>query len=202
MAAAAQTDGHADGEDAAAAESPVRSRTRAAIVQTAITVWSRDFSASLTEIAEAAEVARSTLHRYFPDRPSLLAQAHSAAVERIEDAYSVAASGQTRAIDELTASIRASVAAGDAVVFLYADPARFAELPHWGSDEEEGQAEVLALISRAQADGDLAPDLDPPWILTVLYSLLYAGAEAVAQGQLAPHAAGDLVTRTFLRGVS
>ena len=54
------------------AESGARHRTRRAIVEAAIGVISDNPTAPLSEIAEAAGVGRSTLHRYFPERTDLL----------------------------------------------------------------------------------------------------------------------------------
>src|SRR5687767_4699401 len=57
---------------ASSQDTPVRRRTRRAIVDAAVRMWARDFAAPLSAIAEQAAVSRSTLHRYFPDRPALL----------------------------------------------------------------------------------------------------------------------------------
>lgn len=52
-------------------ESGARGRTRRAILGAAASVLSRRRDATLADIA-AAEVGRSTLQRYFPDREMLL----------------------------------------------------------------------------------------------------------------------------------
>ena len=53
-------------------ESATRTRTRQAILAAAVTVFARDPSAALGEVAAAAGVGRTTLHRYFPERSDLL----------------------------------------------------------------------------------------------------------------------------------
>src|SRR5918995_1052203 len=65
--------------------SGVRDTTRRAILGAAASVLARDRAATLAEIAEAAGVGRSTLHRHFADREELVAAA-------VED--SLAALGQ------------------------------------------------------------------------------------------------------------
>ena len=45
-----------------------RTRTRRAILEAAMVVLAENGTASLADIASAAEVGRSTLHRYFPER--------------------------------------------------------------------------------------------------------------------------------------
>ena len=49
-----------------------RSRTRRAILDAAMSVLAENPTASLGDIAAAAEVGRSTLHRYFAERSDLL----------------------------------------------------------------------------------------------------------------------------------
>src|SRR5882757_6373178 len=49
-----------------------RSRTRRAILDAAMSVLAEQPTASLGDIAAAAEVGRSTLHRYFAERSDLL----------------------------------------------------------------------------------------------------------------------------------
>ncbi|MEU1179064.1 helix-turn-helix domain-containing protein [Streptomyces sp. NPDC005820] len=47
--------------------------TRRAILDAAITLLATDPTASLSEVAAAAGVGRTTVHRYFPERSDLLA---------------------------------------------------------------------------------------------------------------------------------
>ena len=48
-------------------------RTRDAIISAAIETWAEDSRATLAQIADAAGMGRSTVHRYFADRNELLA---------------------------------------------------------------------------------------------------------------------------------
>lgn len=68
---------------------PVRGRaqrTRNAILRAAVTLLSQNPAASLGEIADAANVARSTLHRYFPERTGLIEALHTFAEGEINAA--------------------------------------------------------------------------------------------------------------------
>lgn len=178
--------------------SGVRQRTRRAILDAAIALWSRDFSASLGDIAERAAVSRSTLHRYFPERQALVDAALAEAVAAIEREGEKALVGCRTAVDELSALMRAGIDNGDAILFLFSDPNRFAGNPYWDESEDE---DVLGVITRAQAEGGIAADVTPGWILGVFYSLIYTAAEAIASDQLPRHRAVDVAVRTFLHGV-
>src|SRR5919112_916010 len=76
------------------ARAGVRSRTRRAILGAAASVLARDRSATLANIAEAAEVGRSTLHRYFPDREGLLEAVVEDSLETLDRAVAEAALDQ------------------------------------------------------------------------------------------------------------
>lgn len=180
-------------------ESGVRRRTRAAVVNAAIVVWARDWSASLAEIADHAAVSRSTLHRYFPDRQSLVDAARDRALGAIEDAASRGrCDSSATAAAELQALLRATIEVGDAVIYLFADPARFAEV--WAEDDDD-HADLREIVVRAQEEGAVAADVSPDWVISVFYSLVYIAAEAIAAGTLPHHRAGDVAVRTFFGGV-
>lgn len=65
-----------------------RGRTRQAILEAARMALAEDPSASLSDIAAVAQVARSTVHRYFPERSelisSLVEHVHELRVDAIE----------------------------------------------------------------------------------------------------------------------
>lgn len=186
---------------AEAADTAVRRRTRAAILGAAVTVWARDFGSPVSDIADHAGVSRSTLHRYFPDRQALIDQAFDAAYEEIQAASVLATKQATTAREELEGHIRASVQTGDAILFLFSDPNRFASREGVHGDPY-ADPESLELIRRAQDEGSVDPGLDPQWVLGTFYSLVYLAAEMVATGALPVHRAGDLAARTLFAGVS
>src|SRR5690625_4779956 len=66
--------------------SGVRARTRKAILDAAASVLARNRAATLADIAAAADVGRTTLHRYFPDRNTLLRELTSDSGEALDRA--------------------------------------------------------------------------------------------------------------------
>lgn len=175
----------------------VRQRTRRAILEAAVSVWARDFSASQGEIADRAAVSRSTLHRYFPDRQTLIEAARADALARIEAECERAVAHATTSLETLEGLLRASVRRGDAVIFLFSDPQRF---PDW-AEEGYSDPESLEIIAAAQAEGSLAEDLDPQWVLGMFYAVVYTAAEMVASEALSLDRASDCAVRSLLHGV-
>ncbi|OLF10366.1 hypothetical protein BU204_31680 [Actinophytocola xanthii] len=179
----------------------MRQRTRRAVLDAALSLWSRDFSAPLGDIADRAQVSRSTLHRYFPDRQALVDAALVDAIETIERVSEKATANCATAAEELDALMRAMVDVGDLILFLFSDTDRFTGNPHWDSDDEDEQ-ELATLITRAQQEGALADDVAPDWAVGCFYSLVFAAASSISAGTLPRHRAADLAVRTFLHGLA
>ncbi|NUU25104.1 MAG: TetR/AcrR family transcriptional regulator [Streptomycetaceae bacterium] len=182
------------------AESGTRSRTRRAIISAAATVLARDRRATLAEIAQAAEVGRSTLHRYFADRDELVRAAALDSIVLIEEAVLGAAVTEGPPADAMRRLVTGLVGTGDRLLFFFGDPNLVAELPDDGDDQTERL--VLDLIERGQAAGVFDPDVSAAWIMSVLWALVYTGAEAVQQGMVPRHGVTAHVIRTLENGIS
>ena len=168
------------------------------MLDAAAAVWARDFSASLSAIAERAEVSRSTLHRYFTDRQALvdaLLLDSLALLASLGDRVTTGAS----AMDTLEQYLRTGVEIGDRVIFLFSDPHRFTGNPHWA--EDDGDDGMRALVERARTEGTIAEELPTSWAIAVYYSLLYTAAE-VSNQDLPRHVAADLAVQSFRRSMA
>jgi len=100
------------------AESGTRARTRQAIIAAAASVFAEHPSASLSDIAAAADVARSTLHRYFADRAELINALADHAIERGDAAVADAAVDDGPAEDALRRLARSYFDLGPLMTFL------------------------------------------------------------------------------------
>jgi AcrR family transcriptional regulator len=182
-------------------DTSVRRRTRRAVVEAAVRLWARDFAAPLSDVAEAAGVSRSTLHRYFADRAALIDACLASAGEAFDGLDQRSPTGSP--LDELCRQIEQVVPLGHWVLFVWGDPARFADHP-LGSHlfSEEATAPTLALVEQGQAAGDIDPDVPAPWLVNVYYSLLYGAAEFVVQGKLSAPEAARLAIRALRGGIS
>jgi AcrR family transcriptional regulator len=187
-------------------DTPVRRRTRRAIVDAAVHTWARDFAAPLSAIAEHAAVSRSTLHRYFPDRTALLDACLRTALEVFGQASPCDEVPHTApeppALDQLLNQLESVVRLGDWVLFLWTDPTRFAGHP-LADDLVGGEDDAtLALIRRGQAEGSLDPEAPADWLLGVYYSVLYCAAEQAVRGAMPAHEAGRLAVRALRGGIT
>ncbi|MFE2291393.1 TetR/AcrR family transcriptional regulator [Streptomyces sp. NPDC059452] len=189
----------------ASMESGTRSRTRRAILGAAAEVLARDRAATLADIAEAAEVGRSTLHRYFPDRDVLVKAAVADAYLVIQQSIQDAAVDEGPPLEALRRLVAAMVDTGDRMVFLYGDSRVLEDFGE--GDEEAGDGPdsvsrmMTGLIERGQADGVFAPDLAVQWVQDTLWALVYAGCDAAGRGVLPRHGVAVAVMRMLENGI-
>ncbi|MFF0309352.1 TetR/AcrR family transcriptional regulator [Streptosporangium sp. NPDC004379] len=183
-------------------ESGTRSRTRRAILGAAASVLARDRGATLADIAEAAQVGRSTLHRYFPDRKVLVDAAVTDSFQVVERSTAGAAIDQGPPLEAMRRLIAAMVDVGDRLAFLFGDPRVLEEATGcFDFEPDPSVPTTLGLIERGQAEGVFDPGLGAEWIQQVLWALVYTGWEAAEKGQLPRHGVTPAVIRTFENGV-
>lgn len=167
------------------------------LLQTATSVLLKDPTAALGDVAKAAGVGRTTLHKRFPTRTALVRAVANDALDLIDSVSSHVDFSRDDAIEDLITRL---VALGPRVEFLLRFPGleRDAELR---SRIEEMDRPVLDLITRLQGSR-LRADLPAWWILHTLYAGLFNAWEAISYGRLAPLDAPRFVLTTVFEGVA
>ncbi|MCX2968891.1 MULTISPECIES: TetR/AcrR family transcriptional regulator [Streptomyces] len=175
-------------------------RTRRAILDAALAVLTEDRTASLSEIARAAEVGRSTLHRYFPDRAALVSALFEDASQATARTIEEAALDRGTPAEALRRLVPALFELGPRVNFLF-NETQVTDAT-WDTEAwEKAHWPVGALYERGRAQGYFDTGIDVDWFIRCLWYLTSAGWEAMGEGVLAKHEAVARVTRTLERGV-
>lgn len=181
-------------------ESGTRSRTRRAILGAAAEVLAQDRAATLAEIAKAAQVGRSTLHRYFPDRDVLVQAAIADAYLVIQQSVQDAAVGDGPPLEGLRRLVAALVGTGGRLLFLYGDP-RVLDGFDAGDESDSVAQMVTDLIGRGQAEGVFDPTVSVEWIQDTLWALVYTGCDSAGRGVLPRHGVAAAVIRMLENGI-
>lgn len=182
------------------ARSGTRNRTRRAILRAACSVLARRWSATLGEIADAAEVSRTTLHRYFPDRETLIRAAVDDAVEAVGSSTAAASIEDGTPAEAMRRLVAAMVEVGDRLMFLFGDP-RVLEVCGVNRADAPLEDAVVSLVRRGQDEGAFDPGVSPVWIRHVLWALVYTGLEEAESGRLPRHGVATTVIRTLEHGI-
>ncbi|MFH8293620.1 TetR/AcrR family transcriptional regulator [Streptomyces sp. NPDC018059] len=174
-------------------------RTVRTILEVAERVLSEDPTASLGQIATAAGVARTTIHRRFSSREALIDAMAGFAYRQVADAIE-AGRPQTApplvALHQITANV---VQIKSAWRFTIGDQVPAA--PEAAAVREGIFDACLKLLDRAQQAGVLRADIDLIWARRVYHLLLEQAAEELAVRGGDPDAFAETVVNTLLHGL-
>jgi AcrR family transcriptional regulator len=187
--------------DVAAPVSATRRRTRQAILSAAALAFARDRDATLPDIADAASVGRTTLHRYFPERQMLIEATIDDSISAINWSIADAALGEGSPREAMRRAVAAMVAVGDRLVFLFGDP-RVLEKHRPAQSRVPAGDPVLDLIRRGQAEGVFDSEFSAEWIQHALWVLVYRAWEDADAGLLPRHGVAGTVIRTLEKGIN
>jgi TetR/AcrR family transcriptional repressor of lfrA len=156
-------------------EGGARSRTRNAILDAAMSVLADNPTASLGDIAAAAAVGRSTLHRYFAERTDLLYALARHVHDLSNAAIEHAEPDCGPAVEALRRVVECQLDLGPIVPFIYNEPTIAAD-PELAALLDTGDEVIVDVLNRASMRGSAGP---PDWPRLVFWALLNAGYEAV-----------------------
>lgn len=176
-----------------------RRGARPSLLDVAAEVLVSDPAASLAEVAQAAGIGRTTLHKHYATRDDLLCAVGHRAIDLWEQAVA-GAGGSDDPDGGLRALIAAMIPIGPQLAFLWRTPA-FDHRHELGERWLAVETRCQAVLKRAQDRGCLAAGVPDWWPLQMLYSVVYVAAESIWSGKLAPLDAPGLALGTFLNGL-
>lgn len=137
-----------------------RERTRRAILDAAMTVLADNATASLSDIAATADVGRSTVHRYYPERSDLLRalarHVHEltiAAIDRADPMHGPVDAALRRVVES-------QLDLGPIVLFVYSEPTILAD-PELAAYLDSGDDAIVEVLNRASVDRPEYPQGGP-----------------------------------------
>lgn len=151
-------------EHTAAAE-----RTRRAIILAGIEVLANNASAPLAEIAEAAEVSRSTFHRYFPNRAALKAAISEVAEQNWQQAITAARLEEGKGLEAFRRLCTELMNSLDVLIWWMTELGEIEDM-----EESPEDRMITAAITRGHQDGSIDPQLSVEWISNMVWAVLYA----------------------------
>ncbi|MCU1701260.1 MAG: hypothetical protein JWR34_7323 [Mycobacterium sp.] len=152
-----------------------RSRTRKAILDAAMSVLATNPVASLADIATAADVGRSTLHRYFAERSDLLRALARHVHELSNAAIEHAEPDCGPPVEALRRVVECQLDLGPIIPFVFNEPTILAD-PELAALLDTGDEVIVDVLNRVSTRGSAGP---PDWPRLVFWALLEAGYLAI-----------------------
>ncbi|MEU1171020.1 TetR/AcrR family transcriptional regulator [Streptomyces microflavus] len=145
-------------------------RSVRAILEAAETVLAEDPGASMEQIAEAAGLARTTVHRRFANRQALVQALAASAKEQLTAALDDAHLETAPPLVALHRATANTLRVKGAWQYTLGNPLALNDTAKevWS----EINTRSLAFLARAQREGVLAPDADLEWTRRVYYALV------------------------------
>lgn len=174
-------------------ETGARSRTRQAILVAAVRTLAADPSASLGDVAEAAGVGRTTLHRYFPERSDLVAGVTEECARSVVAAHDRARLDDGTGREALLRLCREYFDLGDVLALVFHGVVALDAGVVPGDDGEAS----LRVCARGHDDGSIDPAQPAAWIVNVLWCALYSGWSWTQETGASRHDTLELLLRSL-----
>ena len=158
--------------------------TRETVLRAAAALLAADSGASLAEIATAAGVGRTTVHRAFPTRSDLLTALALDAVDRLREAISSARLDEGSAPEAVERVVETVLPLADELRFLEAGPEVW-DLPELQDAWWDITASLDALVERGQREGTLRPDVPAEVVVEAFVGMLWGVWQGVHDGRVA-----------------
>jgi AcrR family transcriptional regulator len=172
--------------------SPTIAATPVHVLDTAAAVFAKDPAASLSQVAGAAGIGRTTLHKQFPTRHDLLVAVAARALD-ITESVTAAARDDPDPLRRLVVDL---LPYGAYMTLLMQQPEVFSEEAIIARTDA-----TIAPIAAIVASAGTSRSVPDWWLSRSLHALLFTAWDLVQFGWLAPRDAPDLVLSTFTRGV-
>jgi AcrR family transcriptional regulator len=185
---------------ASPARRPPLDRSRDAVVQLATQLLVESPGLSLSDLATAMGIGRTTLHRMFPTRVAVQLAIADSAIDLIAAGYGEAELDTGDAVEALERAVRVLIPLGPQLMFLLQSGV-IGDDPETEARAREVDRPLLAVIERAGQDRTVDLGLPEGWALETFYGVVFVAWEQIQLGELAPTHAPALVIRTWLNGV-
>jgi len=177
----------------------LRLSSRDAIIEAAFSVFSKNPSAALSEVAERAGVGRATLHRYFASRDDLMRALSNIAIKEMDDAVEKACADVKSYSEVARLALQALIPLGDRHGFLALEGET--DDPELQAAYAKEQRETAEMVDAAKGEGLFDTAVPTSWIVQAYDHLMYAGWESVKAGETTQDQAASLAWRTLIYGL-
>lgn len=164
-------------------------------------VLARAPGSSMQEIATAAGVSRTTLHRAFGDRETLVERVSAHGLAECERLFDVAGIDDAPVLEALDRLLDSALVFAKAYALLFAEPYVY-RVPRLVEEIKTQDERLGRFFARGQTDGVFRPDLPSRWLAYSVGAQLEAVWWAIEDGHIGSREAPRLLRATVLGGIA
>ena len=177
----------------------IRLSSKDAIIEAGFTVFNKDPSASLSQIADVAGVGRATLHRHFPNRDDLIKTLAHTAIREMDETVENAIQGIETYSEIAKIIFDVLIPLGDRHGFLALEA--FEHDDALKTEFERQKQDTRDMIEGLKEEGLLDISIPTSWAIQVYDHILFAAWESVKKGEATTSQAASLAWRTLINGL-
>ena len=175
------------------------------ILYHAISVLNEDFSASIEKIANAAQVNKRTLYRYYKDRDTLISACYANMLDTWYEAMLAAYNGDAHPIKQLEQMLYAAIDCGVKYLFLSAVESKDGNNDIHRTEKfiayEKARDKWFGIIPELQEKNVIDRQLSGPWIRLLFVNTVRTSVQALKAGDVAQNDLKRLAWLCFSRSI-
>ena len=189
---------HGESPMTRASDHAIRPGTLSAIIEAAIGMLNVDPGATMSDIARAAGVGRTTLHRHFDGKADLLSTIEAQCIEETNAAVRATDVADGAAVERLRNMLRSVIPLGDRYAFLLSESLRDEGL----RGAHEAQIDwIRTLMEQLKAERAIAGEVPTAWAVALVDQVIFTAWTVVSTGELSTDEAAALALRSLLKGL-
>lgn len=158
--------------------------------------------ASLADVADAAGVSRTTLHRQFPTRHDLLYALAEYSLERVQAALADVQPTPEEPVETVFTRVASSVLPLATEMRFLDIGADVWDLPEMVERWYDVSRPFEELVRQAKTQGQIRPDVSTAWIVDLFTAAIWAASSGISDGRIARRDAIELIVDTVLHGIA
>lgn len=177
-------------------------RSRNALIAAGICLLNENKHASLSDIAQHADVGRATLYRHFSSREELIRDIALMCLEKMDQATAHIEPEADSALHGVELMFRALLPLEEELKFLMG-------LGFWADDDPQVSAihrqqreQMMAVAELAKSDGSVRGELPAIWIVNLIEGLLYAAWLTQTEAGLDAEHLAELAFQALCHGIA
>ncbi|KKO89209.1 hypothetical protein AAW12_24110 [Sphingobacterium sp. Ag1] len=175
------------------------------LISSAAKVLNEDFYAPLERVAEAAQISKRTLYRYFKDRDALIAACYADMLETWYQAMVTAFNSENDPIKQLEAMLYAAIDCGSKYIFLHTLEEKHIDRAAIDKDKvmayERTKERWFAIVPELQEKNIVDNRLSAPWIRHLFETIARTSVKALNSGDVAPNDLKKFAWLSFSRSI-